>query len=172
MDAGTRGFPNADLAEPSPLARAASTAAWSKECSTAAISAASLLPPAVSWSDLEPVVLETFCSIIFVSGAPLVVAGAAAGIHVADDIDFQEDPADADIIDQIEEVNRNPRPPGGGGERQGDEAYKGYRDGRLFLCDCTAQCRDVPHRPLRLSKRHIESLIRHYVPEVETVEAV
>src|SRR5215210_3460322 len=59
--------------------------------------------PAVSWSDLEPLVLETLLD-HFVSGAPLFAPGSAAGIHIADESDFDDDPADAEIIDQIKEL--------------------------------------------------------------------
>ena len=52
----------------------------------------------------------------------------------------------------------------------GDIAYKGYRDGRLYL-SMHGACSGCPSSTVTL-KRGIESLIRHYVPEVETVEAV
>ena len=52
----------------------------------------------------------------------------------------------------------------------GDIVYKGYRDGHLYLTMHGA-CSGCPSSTVTL-KRGIESLIRHYVPEVETVEAV
>ena len=89
--------------------------------------------PGVSWTDLEPVVVETLLD-HFVSGAPLFAPGTAAGIHVADEPDFEEDPADADIIDQIKElIETRVRP--AVAQDGGDIAYKGYRDGRLYLVD-------------------------------------
>jgi Fe-S cluster biogenesis protein NfuA len=105
----------------------------------------------------------------FVSGAPLFAAGTAAGIHVAAEAEFEEDPADADIIDQIKElIETRVRP--AVAQDGGDIAYKGYRDGRLYLTMHGA-CSGCPSSTVTL-KRGIESLIRHYVPEVETVEAV
>ena len=81
--------------------------------------------PGVSWTDLEPLVLETLLD-HFVSGAPLFAPGTAAGIHVADDGDFDEDPADADIIDQIKElIETRVRP--AVAQDGGDIAYKGYQ---------------------------------------------
>jgi Fe-S cluster biogenesis protein NfuA len=52
----------------------------------------------------------------------------------------------------------------------GDIAYKGYKDGRLYL-SMHGACSGCPSSTVTL-KRGIESLIRHYVPEEETVEAV
>ena len=119
--------------------------------------------PGVSWTDLEPLVLETLLD-HFVSGAPLFAPGSAAGIHVADDSDFEEDPADADIIDQIKElIETRVRP--AVAQDGGDIAYKGYRDGHLYL-SMHGACSGCPSSTVTL-KRGIESLIRHYVPEVE-----
>ena len=52
----------------------------------------------------------------------------------------------------------------------GDIAYKGYKDGRLYL-SMHGACAGCPSSAVTL-KRGIESLIKHYVPEVESVEAV
>jgi Fe-S cluster biogenesis protein NfuA len=124
--------------------------------------------PGVSWTDLEPLVLETLLD-HFVSDAPLFSAGTAAGIHIADDDDFEEDPADTDIIEQIKElIETRVRP--AVAQDGGDIAYKGYRDGHLYLTMHGA-CSGCPSSAVTL-KRGIESLIRHYVPEVESVEAV
>ena len=56
------------------------------------------------------------------------------------------------------------------GQDGGDIAYKGYRDGRLYL-SMHGACSGCPSSTITL-KRGIESLIRHYVPEVESVEAI
>ena len=85
------------------------------------------------------------------------------------DGDFEEDPADAEIIDQIKElIETRVRP--AVAQDGGDIAYKGYKDGRLYL-SMHGACAGCPSSAVTL-KRGIESLIRHYVPEVETVEAV
>src|SRR5688500_6851040 len=57
----------------------------------------------VAWDELEP---EVFGVLLdhFVSGAPLFRAGTAAGIHVAAGPDFEEDPADAELIAQLQEL--------------------------------------------------------------------
>jgi Fe-S cluster biogenesis protein NfuA len=124
--------------------------------------------PGVSWIELEPLVLETLLD-HFVSGAPLFTPGTAAGIQVADETDFDDNPEDADIIDQIKElIETRVRP--AVAQDGGDIAYKGYKDGRLYL-SMHGACSGCPSSTITL-KRGIESLIRHYVPEVESVEAI
>jgi Fe-S cluster biogenesis protein NfuA len=51
----------------------------------------------------------------------------------------------------------------------GDIVYRGYKDGRLYL-GMQGACAGCPSSAITL-KRGIEGLIRHYVPEVESVEA-
>jgi Fe-S cluster biogenesis protein NfuA len=168
MDAGTRDFPNADSAQASPLANALFDGGMVEGVFYGRDFVSVTAAPGVSWTDLEPLVLETLLD-HFVSGAPLFTPGTAAGIHVAQDSDFEENPEDADIIDQIKElIETRVRP--AVAQDGGDIAYKGYRDGRLYLTMHGA-CSGCPSSTVTL-KRGIESLIRHYVPEVESVEAV
>jgi len=169
MEAGTRDFAEAESADASPLARALFDSGMVEGVFYGRDFISVTAAPDVSWTDLEPLVLETLLD-HFVSGAPLFAAGSAAGIHVAaDDGDFDEDPADADVIDQIKElIETRVRP--AVAQDGGDIAYKGYRDGRLFL-SMHGACSGCPSSTVTL-KRGIESLIRHYVPEVESVEAV
>lgn len=167
MGAGTRDFPDAESAEASPLARALFDSGLIEGVFYGRDFISVTAAPGISWSDLEPLVLETLLD-HFVSGAPLFASGSAAGIHVASE-DFDEDPADADIIDQIKElIETRVRP--AVAQDGGDIVYKGYRDGRLFL-SMHGACAGCPSSTVTL-KRGIESLIRHYVPEVGSVEAV
>ena len=168
MEAGTRDFAEAESAEASPLARALFDSCMVEGVFYGRDFVSVTAAPGVSWTDLEPLVLETLLD-HFVSGAPLFVAGSAAGIHIADDSGFEEDPADADIIYQIKElIETRVRP--AVAQDGGDIAYKGYRDGPLYL-SMHGACSGCPSSTVTL-KRGIESLIRHYVPEVESVEAV
>jgi Fe-S cluster biogenesis protein NfuA len=170
LEAGTRDFADEGSAQPSPLAAALFASGLVEGVFYGRDFISVTAAPGVSWGDLEPVVIETLLD-HFVSGAPLFAAGTAAGIHVAadDDHGFEDDPADAEIIDQIKElIETRVRP--AVAQDGGDIAYKGYRDGRLYLTMHGA-CSGCPSSEITL-KRGIESLIRHYVPEVETVEAV
>jgi Fe-S cluster biogenesis protein NfuA len=168
MDAGTRDFAEADAARASPLASALFDSGMVEGVFYGRDFVSVTAAPGVSWTDLEPIVLETLLD-HFVSGMPLFVPGTAAGIHVADDHAIDEDPADADIIDQIKElIETRVRP--AVAQDGGDIAYKGYRDGHLYL-SMHGACSGCPSSTVTL-KRGIESLIRHYVPEVESVEAI
>ena len=166
MEAGTRDFADAETAEASPLAKALFDSGLVEGVFYGRDFVSVTAAPGVSWTDLEPLVLETLLD-HFVSGAPLFAPGTAAGIHVA--ADFEEDPADVDIIDQIKElIETRVRP--AVAQDGGDIVYKGYRDGHLYL-SMHGACSGCPSSTVTL-KRGIESLIRHYVPEVESVEAV
>lgn len=168
MEGGTRDFPDAGSADASPLA-AALFASGSVEGvfygrDFISVTAA----PGASWGDLEPLVLETLLD-HFVSGAPLFAQGTAAGIHIDDASAVEEDPADSEIIVQIKElIETRVRP--AVAQDGGDIVYRGYRDGRLYL-GMQGACSGCPSSTITL-KRGIENLIRHYVPEVESVEAI
>ncbi|HEY6663158.1 MAG TPA: NifU family protein [Sphingomicrobium sp.] len=168
MEAGTRDLPDAESAEASPLAAALFASGLVEGVFYGRDFISVTAAPGVAWGDLEPVVVESLLD-HFVSGAPLFAPGTAAGIHIAEDSEFEDDPADADIIDQIKElIETRVRP--AVAQDGGDIAYKGYKDGRLYL-SMHGACSGCPSSTVTL-KRGIESLIRHYVPEVETVEAV
>src|SRR4051812_17419364 len=168
MESGTRDFADAQSAEASPLASALFDSGMIEGVFYGRDFISVTAAPAISWTDLEPLVVETLLD-HFVSGAPLFAPGTAAGIHIAGDSGFDEDPADADIIDQIKDlIETRVRP--AVAQDGGDIVYKGYKDGRLYL-SMHGACSGCPSSAVTL-KRGIESLVRHYVPEVVSVEAV
>ena len=167
VDTGVRDFADAEAAQSSPLAAALFDSSLVEGVFYGRDFVSVTAAPGVSWSDLEPLVIETLLD-HFVSGAPLFAPGTAAAIQVAGD-DFEARPEDSDIIEQIKElIETRVRP--AVAQDGGDIAYKGYRDGTLFV-SMHGACSGCPSSTVTL-KRGIESLIRHYVPEVETVEAV
>lgn len=169
MEAGSRDFPNAEAAEASPLAEALFATGLVDGVffgrDFVSVSAA----PGVDWEALEPEALGILLD-FFVGGAPIFKPGSATGISVAaDEPAFEEDPADAEIIDQIKElIDTRVRP--AVAQDGGDIVYRGYKDGTLYLA-MQGACSGCPSSAITL-KRGIESLIRHYVPEVETIEAI
>ena len=168
MEAGSRDFPDPESAEASPLASALFSTGMVEGVFFGRDFISVTAAPTVEWSVLEPEVVGVLLD-HFVSGAPLFTPGTAAGISVAPQADFEEDPADADIIDQIKDlIETRVRP--AVAQDGGDIVYRGYKDGRLFLA-MQGACSGCPSSTITL-KRGIESLIRHYVPEVESVEAV
>lgn len=169
MEAGTRDFADEESAQASPLAAALFASGMVEGVFYGRDFVSVTAAPGLSWTDLEPLVVETLLD-HFVTGAPLFALGTAAGIHIADEPSaIEEDPADAEIIDLIKDlIETRVRP--AVAQDGGDIVYKGYRDGRLYL-SMHGACSGCPSSTVTL-KRGIESLIRHYVPEVETVEAV
>ena len=166
MESGTRDFPDAESAEASPLAYALFDTQMVEGVFFGRDFVSVTVAPGVSWGDLEPIVIETLLD-HFVTGAPLFKPGTAAAIQV--DGDFEEDPEDADIIDQIKELIETRVRPAVANDG-GDIIYKGYREGHLYL-SMHGACSGCPSSTVTL-KRGIESLIKHYVPEVESVEAI
>jgi Fe-S cluster biogenesis protein NfuA len=170
MESGGRDFPNVDAAEASPLAEALFATGQVDGVyfgrDFVSVSAA----PTVEWESLEPDVLSILLD-HFLLDAPLFKPGTAAGIDVAPDAapSFEEDPEDADIIDQIKELLETRVRPAVA-QDGGDIVYRGYRDGKLYL-GMQGACAGCPSSMVTL-KRGVESLIKHYVPEVETIEAV
>jgi Fe-S cluster biogenesis protein NfuA len=168
MEAGTRDFPDVESAKVSPLASALFDSGMIEGVFFGRDFISVSAEPGVSWTDLEPLVVETLLD-HFVSGAPLFAPGTAGAIHIEADAGFEDDPADADIIDQIKElIETRVRP--AVAQDGGDIIYRGYKDGRLFLA-MQGACAGCPSSTITL-KRGIEGLIKHYVPEVESVEAV
>jgi Fe-S cluster biogenesis protein NfuA len=168
MEAGTRDFPDERSAAASPLAAGLFDSGMVEGVFFGRDFVSVTATPGVSWTDLEPLVLETLLD-HFVTDAPLFAPGTAGAIHVAEDAGFEDDPADADIIDQIKDlIETRVRP--AVAQDGGDIVYRGYRQGTLFLA-MQGACAGCPSSAITL-KRGIESLVRHYVPEVVAVEAV
>ena len=77
--------------------------------------------------------------------------------------------ADAEIVAQIRElIETRVRP--AVAQDGGDIVYRGFREGKVYLA-LHGACSGCPSSTMTL-KQGIESLLKHYVPEVETVEAV
>jgi Fe-S cluster biogenesis protein NfuA len=106
----------------------------------------------------------------FVSGAPLFAGGDASGIAVPSDEteDYGEDPADADIVAQIRELIETRVRPAVANDG-GDIIYRGFREGVVYL-QMQGACSGCPSSTATL-KNGIESLLKHYVPEVTEVRA-
>ena len=170
IESGGRDFATAEAAEASPLAAALfATGEVDGVYFGRDFISVSLKDPTF-WDAFEPDVIGLLLD-HFVTGAPLFRPGTAAGIDVAPDADFavEEDPADADIVDQIKELLDTRVRPAVANDG-GDIVYRGYRDGTLYLA-MQGACSGCPSSAITL-KRGIEGLIKHYVPEVETIEAV
>lgn len=169
MTAGTREFASPEAAEASPLAQAIFDTGevinvffgWDFVTVTSA--------PGVSWTDLKPVVVSILLD-HFVSEAPLFAGGDASGIAIPEELEFmvEEDPEDADVVAQINELLETRIRPAVAGDG-GDIAYRGFKDGVVFLT-LQGACSGCPSSTATL-KHGIEGLLKHYVPEVLEVRA-
>ena len=168
MVAGTREFIDEDQAEASPLA----AALFSLGDVTGVFFGRDFISvtsaPGVAWSDLKPQVVAILLD-HFISEAPLFAPGSAAGISVpAEDAVEGDREEDADIIDQIKDLIETRIRPAVANDG-GDVAYRGFRDGIVFL-QMQGACSGCPSSSATL-KNGIESLIKYYVPEVTEVRA-
>ena len=168
MDAGTREFTSPEAAEISPLA----TALFDSGDVTGVFFGSEFVSitagPGADWSQLKPQVVAILLD-HFISEAPLFSGGAAGFAVPADtDEDFGDDPADADIVEQIKELIETRVRPAVANDG-GDIIYRGFRDGVVFLT-MQGACSGCPSSSATL-KNGIESLLKHYVPEVTEVRA-
>jgi Fe-S cluster biogenesis protein NfuA len=169
MLAGTREFTNEDDAAASPLAEALFSLGDVTGVFFGRDFVSVTAGPGVDWGALKPQVVAMLLD-HFVSGAPLFVGGAADGIAVGggDDADVGDDPADADIVAQIRDLIETRVRPAVANDG-GDIIYKGFREGVVYLT-MQGACSGCPSSSATL-KHGIESLLKHYVPEVTEVRA-
>lgn len=170
MDMGTREFTSPEEAGISPLAAALFSIGDVTGVFFGRDFISVTAAPGVDWRGLKPQVIEVLLD-HFASGAPLFNAPSAADIDVpAEDAPVaDDDPADAEVIQQIRAlIDTRVRP--AVAKDGGDIVYRGFRNGTVFLAMHGA-CSGCPSSTMTL-KHGIESLLKHYLPEVEAVEAV
>ncbi len=124
--------------------------------------------PGTDWSALKPQVVAILLD-HFVTAAPLFAGPDASGFQVpGEDEDHGDDPADADIVVQIKELIETRVRPAVANDG-GDIIYRGFREGVVYL-QMQGACSGCPSSTATL-KNGIESLLKHYVPEVIEVRA-
>jgi Fe-S cluster biogenesis protein NfuA len=168
MDHGTRDFATPEDAELSPLAEAIFSTGEVSGVFFGRDFVSVTAAPGAEWRALKPQVLEVLLD-HFASEAPLFRPGSAAGIDVAPEAALDDDPADAEVVAQIRElIDTRVRP--AVARDGGDIVYRGFKAGTVYLA-LHGACSGCPSSTMTL-KQGIESLLKYYVPEVETVEAV
>jgi Fe-S cluster biogenesis protein NfuA len=117
------------------------------------------------WPQLKPAILGAIME-HFMSGAPLLNAGASAGNGGEDEF-FEQ--ADADTVATIKDLIETRVRPAVANDG-GDITFKGFKDGIVFL-HMKGACSGCPSSTATL--RHgIQNLLRHYVPDVVEVRPV
>ena len=167
MASGTREFTSPEDAAASPLAEALFDLGDVTGVFLGRDFVSVTAAPGTDWSAIKPQVVAILLD-HFVSGAPLFAPGSAAGISVPSDDVPADDPADADVVAQIKELIETRVRPAVAGDG-GDIVYRGFREGVVYL-SMHGACSGCPSSTATL-KHGIESLLKHYVPEVSEVRA-
>lgn len=114
---------------------------------------------AKDWAILKPMILGAIME--------HYTSGEAAVSASLEEESF--DPADAEIVEQIKElIEARVRPVVA--RDGGDIVFKGFRDGIVYL-NMRGSCSGCPSSTMTL-KHGIENMMRHFIPEVVSVEAV
>jgi Fe-S cluster biogenesis protein NfuA len=167
MDSGTRDFATPEEADSSPLAETLFGLGDVTGVFFGRDFVSVTAGPGASWANLKPDVLSILLD-HFAANMPLFKP-ATAGFSVPAEEVMTDDPADADIIDQIKELIETRVRPAVANDG-GDIVYRGYTDGKVYL-KMQGACAGCPSSSATL-KSGIESLLKHYVPEVTEVLAV
>ncbi|WP_152046666.1 NifU family protein [Aureimonas psammosilenae] len=119
------------------------------------------------WAHLKPSILAALME-HFVANEPVMAPhGAAHASADAGEEFFAED--EAPIVEAIKELlDSRVRP--AVAQDGGDITFRGFRDGTVYL-NMRGSCSGCPSSTATL-KHGIQNLLRHFVPEVEAVEAI
>src|SRR5688500_8246926 len=168
MPSGTRDFASPEDAEASPLAQALFDTGEVTGVFFGRDFVSVTAAPGVDWSALKPQVVAVLLD-HFVSQAPLFAGGDASGFAVPlEEEAIDDDPADAEIVEQIKELIETRVRPAVAGDG-GDIRYRGFRDGVVYLT-MQGACSGCPSSTATL-KQGIAGLLKHYVPEEPEVRA-
>ena len=115
------------------------------------------------WQQLKPLILGAIME-HFMSGAPLLDAGAHGAPAAGDDEFFDE--ADAETVATIKDLIETRVRPAVAGDG-GDITFRGFKDGVVFLA-MKGSCSGCPSSTATL-QHGIQNLLRHFVPEVVEV---
>ncbi len=168
MESGTRDFATPEEAEISPLADVLFSLGDVTGVFFGKDFVSVTAGPGTNWAELKPDVLSVMLD-HFSANMPLFNAATASGISVPAEGDHVDDPADEDIIIQIKELIETRVRPAVANDG-GDIIYKGFDAGKVYL-KMQGACAGCPSSTATL-KNGIESLLKHYVPEVTEVLAV
>lgn len=166
MERGTADFRNAGEAEASPLA--------SRLFSIGGVNGVyfgydfiTVSKDNAEWQHLKPAILGSIME-HFMSGQP-VMGGAST---LAEDLDEDGEFFEADdetIVATIKELLETRVRPAVA-QDGGDITFKGFRDGTVYL-NMKGACSGCPSSTATL-KHGVQNLLKHFVPEVQAVEAL
>lgn len=115
------------------------------------------------WQHLKPAILGAIME-FFLSGAPLLTESAGEE-QTGDEFFAPEDAQTVETIKELLETRIRPAVAGDGG----DITFRGFRDGVVYLT-MKGACSGCPSSTATL-KNGIQNLLRHFLPDVQAVEA-
>jgi Fe-S cluster biogenesis protein NfuA len=165
MEGGTRDFASPEEAEASPLAEMLFSLGDVEGVFFGRDFISVTVGPGAEWRMVKPDVLSILLD-HFTANMPLFKPATAGFSVPAADEDFDDDPADAEIVDQIKDLIETRVRPAVANDG-GDIVYRGFKGGIVYL-KMQGACAGCPSSTATL-KNGIESLLKHYVPEVTEV---
>jgi Fe-S cluster biogenesis protein NfuA len=117
------------------------------------------------WAHMRPAILGAIME-HYMSGAPILKAGAVAATDESGEFFAQEDAETVSTIKELLETRIRPAVAGDGG----DITFKGFKNGVVYLT-MKGSCAGCPSSTATL-KHGIQNLLRHFLPDVQAVEAV
>jgi NFU1 iron-sulfur cluster scaffold homolog, mitochondrial len=165
---GVHDFPEPEAADVSPLAQALFKLTGVKRVYLGPDFVTITKHEAVDWAHLKPAALAAIMD-HYVSGLPVLLEGAAAARATAD-VNVYEGEA-AEIVEQIQElIDTRVRP--AVAQDGGDITFHSWdHDRGVVKLEMKGSCAGCPSSTLTL-KQGIENMLKHYVPEVRSVEQV
>ncbi|HUK58537.1 MAG TPA: NifU family protein [Stellaceae bacterium] len=157
MEVGTAHYPDAGACQSSPLAERLFGIPGVKGVFLGADFVSVTKDDEIDWYRLKPAVLGALME-HFTTGAPIFLGEAA-----------QDEEEDDEIVAQIKELLETRVRPAVA-QDGGDIIFHRFEDGIVYL-HMQGSCSGCPSSTATL-KAGIENMLRHYVPEVHSVEAV
>ena len=170
MERGTADFRTADEAEASPLAARLFTVPgvtgvyFGYDFIT--VTKNSAAKEGVEWQHLKPAILGLIME-HFMSGQPVVGRDTSTAEAFDEEGEFY-DKDDETIVATIKELLETRVRPAVA-QDGGDITFKGFKDGTVYL-NMKGACSGCPSSTATL-KHGVQNLLRHFVPEVQAVEA-
>src|SRR6218665_2737792 len=166
MERGTADFRNAGEAEASPLA--------SRLFEIGGVTGVyfgydfiTLSKESGEWQPLKPAILGSTME-HFMSGQPVMGGTSTLAEDLDEDGEFFDE-NDETVVATIKELLETRVRPAVA-QDGGDITFRGFKDGKVFL-NMKGSCAGCPSSTATL-KHGVQNLLRHFVPEVQEVEAV
>ncbi|MBB3965632.1 MULTISPECIES: NifU family protein [Rhizobium] len=119
------------------------------------------------WQHLKPAILGSIME-HFMSGKPVMGASSVLGEAADADGEFFDEGDETIVLTIKELLDTRVRP--AVAQDGGDITFRGFKDGTVYL-NMKGSCAGCPSSTATL-KHGVQNLLRHFVPEVQEVEAV